>query len=282
VIVSHQAHYFVLQHFVRAFHDASGQHGAVDATLMSLAQATAFFADRNGRRIRPAIATLASLLGKDPRAVQRALRRLEQLGWLRCVHRSSGGRGCPSEYEIILMVARANPGADAGVSHDENPGVDAAVCAEQNPGTSNAKPRHEQTETPASVTQNPGTRAAQSVRINKESMKNQKSRERELVLAEARATLGLEISAFDEWVSYRASIKKPLHTASLVKAAKQMAALADQQQAVVDLSISNSWQGLFPQRVRGGTNGSSHAPQTKADRMNARLDEYGANDAGDF
>lgn len=50
----------------------------------------------------------------------------------------------------------------------------------------------------------------------------------------------------DEWVAYRKGIKKPLSEASLNKLLNEMQGYSDEKcRFVIDLSISNGWQGLF-------------------------------------
>jgi hypothetical protein len=62
------------------------------------------------------------------------------------------------------------------------------------------------------------------------------------------------VKAFMRWHGYRIEIRKPLKPQSLQAAAEEFAKLGDHQAAVVQQSISNGWQGLFPLK----TNGSHH------------------------
>lgn len=56
---------------------------------------------------------------------------------------------------------------------------------------------------------------------------------------------GLDIAAWDMWVSYRKAIKKPLRQASFALAQKRLAALGPQQMDAVEHSIANGYTGLF-------------------------------------
>ena len=56
---------------------------------------------------------------------------------------------------------------------------------------------------------------------------------------------GLDIQAWQSWLSYRKGIGKPLKPASWEAAQRAMAAFGDDQAAVVAQSIANGYQGLF-------------------------------------
>lgn len=73
----------------------------------------------------------------------------------------------------------------------------------------------------------------------------------------SRASLpeGLNLEAWERWHRYREDIRKPLKPASILAAQKQLAALGIEQASVVEQSIANGWQGLFP--LKRGTNGTA-------------------------
>jgi len=56
---------------------------------------------------------------------------------------------------------------------------------------------------------------------------------------------GLDLNAWDRWISYRADIRKPLKQASIPAAQRKLAALGSDQAAAVENSIANGWTGLF-------------------------------------
>jgi hypothetical protein len=56
---------------------------------------------------------------------------------------------------------------------------------------------------------------------------------------------GLDVSAWEKWIAYRVSIRKPLKPVSHPAAQKEMAALGPRQMASVDHSMANGWTGLF-------------------------------------
>lgn len=70
----------------------------------------------------------------------------------------------------------------------------------------------------------------------------------------AEATTGVNVQAFVRWHGYRVEIRKPLKPQSLKAAAEELAKHGEHQAAVVQQSISNGWQGLFPLK----TNGTMH------------------------
>lgn len=63
--------------------------------------------------------------------------------------------------------------------------------------------------------------------------------------AQARATPGLDLQAWDRWLEYRKAKRKPIGPESAEAAAKALAGYGRNQAAVVEQSISNGWQGLF-------------------------------------
>lgn len=62
---------------------------------------------------------------------------------------------------------------------------------------------------------------------------------------------GLDVQAWQSWISYRKGIGKPLKPASLEAAQRAMAVFGDDQAAVVAQSIANGYQGLFA--IKGKT-----------------------------
>lgn len=96
---------------------------------------------------------------------------------------------------------------------------------------------------------------------------------------------GLDPTAWDTWVSYRTEIKKPLRTVSILAAKKALAAYGDDQEAVVQQSIANGYQGLVPLKS-GGNNGTrqqvdnSAIGQVRAANKRARDAQRRADAAG--
>jgi hypothetical protein len=70
---------------------------------------------------------------------------------------------------------------------------------------------------------------------------------------------GLDGGSWDRWLEYRRQIKRPLKQASIPAAQRKLAAFGDDQAAVIEQSIANGWQGLFPlgraERLRGKPRG---------------------------
>lgn len=57
---------------------------------------------------------------------------------------------------------------------------------------------------------------------------------------------GLDLHAWKRWVDYRKQIKKPIRPVSVNAAQKELAKFGSQQADVIEQSIANGWQGLFP------------------------------------
>lgn len=70
---------------------------------------------------------------------------------------------------------------------------------------------------------------------------------------------GLHPQAWDRFFQYRIDIRKPLKPASIPAAQQALAAFGSDQEAVVQQSIANGWQGLFP--LKSKTNGSGDRPE---------------------
>lgn len=85
--------------------------------------------------------------------------------------------------------------------------------------------------------------------------------------APAEPVAGLDLVSWDRWVKYRSEIGKPVKPASVHAARLALAEFGTNQAAVVDRSIANGWQGLFPlSTVKGvATPASDAASQAWAD-----------------
>jgi hypothetical protein len=75
--------------------------------------------------------------------------------------------------------------------------------------------------------------------------------------ASAPSVGGLDVSSWDRWSAYRVEIRKPLKPASIPAAQKALAAFGSDQAAVVEQSIAQGWQGLFPLKEKTKPNGRS-------------------------
>lgn len=69
---------------------------------------------------------------------------------------------------------------------------------------------------------------------------------------EAPTVVGLDIAAWNAWTVYRKQIGKPVKQASIPAAQRKLAAHGTSQIEVVEQSIANGWQGLFPVKQGGG------------------------------
>lgn len=64
---------------------------------------------------------------------------------------------------------------------------------------------------------------------------------------------GLDVQAWERWVVYRKQIGKSLKPASTPSAQLSLAKHGDDQAAVVEQSVANGWQGLFPLKTPNAT-----------------------------
>jgi hypothetical protein len=108
-------------------------------------------------------------------------------------------------------------------------------------------------------------------------------RKRTTAMTEAELTPGLNAVAWRQWVAYRAELRKPLTTASLIVAAASMAELGDHeaQAKAVKASIANGYQGLFPPKVNGSTapfaRGGRETQETAMAKLQAEIDRSESN-----
>ena len=56
---------------------------------------------------------------------------------------------------------------------------------------------------------------------------------------------GLDVTAWERWVAFRKAIRKPIKEASIHAMQMKLAKYGDDQEEVVNQSVSNQWQGLF-------------------------------------
>lgn len=70
--------------------------------------------------------------------------------------------------------------------------------------------------------------------------------EREHTASQCDPPPNLDSLAWEKWIDYRKQVRKPLKPASIPAAQRQLAAFGSDQVAVVEQSIANGWQGLFP------------------------------------
>jgi hypothetical protein len=68
---------------------------------------------------------------------------------------------------------------------------------------------------------------------------------------DAPAVAGLDVQAWTAWTVYRKQIGKPVKPASIPAAQRKLAAYGTSQAAIVEQSVANGWQGLFPLKSAG-------------------------------
>ena len=56
---------------------------------------------------------------------------------------------------------------------------------------------------------------------------------------------GLDVTAWERWVAFRKAIRKPIKEASIYAMQMKLAKYGEDQEEVVNQSVSNQWQGLF-------------------------------------
>lgn len=77
----------------------------------------------------------------------------------------------------------------------------------------------------------------------------------------------LDQEAWDRWVAFRKAIKKPIKEVSEHAAKLKLSRFGADQDAVVQQSIANGWQGLFPLKTQKGEKPVKTDKQIEADRQ---------------
>lgn len=78
---------------------------------------------------------------------------------------------------------------------------------------------------------------------------------------------GLDVAAWERWVDYRKQIRKPLKPVSIPAAQQELAAFGCDQAAVVQNSIANGYQGLFPPKNGAANHGKPSKLQIAAEAI---------------
>jgi hypothetical protein len=78
---------------------------------------------------------------------------------------------------------------------------------------------------------------------------------------------GLDPAAWERFLAYRHAIRKPIKPASLLAAQRKLAGFGRDQAAVVEQSVANGWQGLFPLDQPRPAAGPRPAPVSAVDRV---------------
>jgi hypothetical protein len=92
---------------------------------------------------------------------------------------------------------------------------------------------------------------------------------------------GLDIQAWESWITYRTKIRKPLNPASIPAAQRQLAKYAGEHSAVVEQSIAQGWTGLFGLKTLNGSAGYRERPRRKTryeeltEKLEADLNDNG-------
>jgi len=253
-----------------------------DMTTMELVVllCLADFTNHKTGQCNPSQSTIAAKTRMDQRSVGRALNGLEAKGYIvrRKAHRKDGGKA-PCNYIINqekLAMRKDTPVRDADTLSGTVPYGYAAECRIPT-GTEPDTYRQSAAYLPAEC------------RINKEYEQRIEPEDKPPLPPKGgtvpKATKpkfdpkamtvpdALNADAWHEWIEYRVDRKKPI---TQLSAKKQVAELAkyshETQQQMVDTSIANGWQGLFPPKVNGSTMSSEAKAQRDNDLMvGARL-----------
>jgi len=231
------------------------------------------FTNHKTGQCNPSQSTLAARARIDARSVVRAVGGLEAKGYIvrQKVYRKDGGKA-PCNYVINLdklPICKPTPVKEGDIPSDTVSYGYPTQCRIPTDTVSYGHPTQ--------------------CRINKEYMNKEYEQDKPPLPPKggtvAKATKpkfdpkamtvpdALNADAWHEWIEYRVDRRKPI---TQLSAKKQVAELAkyshETQQQMVDTSIANGWQGLFPPKVNGNTMSAEAKAQRDNDLMvGARL-----------
>lgn len=113
------------------------------------------------------------------------------------------------------------------------------------------KDRHRKTPSDTAGHSGTGTHTAYS------NTYSNKEKKEEGALARNPPPDGLDEQAWKRWEAYRREIRKPIKPASVLAAQQKLAGFGTSQNAVVEQTIANGWQGLFELKADGMGGGSA-------------------------
>ncbi len=213
--------------------------GPEDRSELLVLLALADFANDEGE-CWPSMVGVAQKSRMTERGAQKIVRRLEEDGWLQID--TGGGRGGKNRYRILAQNPELEtPNSKQGIA--------------DKPRTAEHKPRTGVQETPNGGSPEPsGTIKEPSV----------KGRVREIL------AFVVGEKAADDFIAHRKAMKKPLTERAAELIVLQLAGCRDPT-AVINQSIMNGWQGVFPKREAGGKNDGAAADRAK--RAGERYEE---------
>jgi Helix-turn-helix domain len=174
-------------------------------------------ADDQGRAF-PSLASLVKKTSLDRKTVISAIDQLEQIGLLRDTGERVGQTGQVKVYQLI------------GFNGSENGTI----------------PKTEQFRN--SVETVPFLESPSPL-INPSPSRNPQGTQRGRAISrEEPPPSNLNVEAWHRWEQYRQAIGKRIKPASMAAAQRKLAGFGASQAAVVEQSIANGWQGLFPLR----------------------------------
>lgn len=83
----------------------------------------------------------------------------------------------------------------------------------------------------------------------------------------------LNMEAWERWYAYRKAIKKPIKEPSVEAAMRKLAAFGPDQSAVVENSIAEGYQGLFPAKTQPQAKLPQSVGQVRTVMINAEMEE---------
>lgn len=242
---------------------------ALRPPLKAVLKEIAFVAYDDGRCPPYSVGTIAAWTGLSRRAVGLLLEELRRAGYLKRLTDLIRGRGRPAEYRIV--VDRLESAQPVRTNDDESAQEVRTI------GGESAQPAQESAH-PTAESAQPTAESAHPVRtldIDKSKRKNKQPAARSL----DKFTLPgwIPPKTWDDYEEMRKKIRRPMTDAARQLVVGSLTNLRDaghSPKAVLEQSISNSWQAVYPPKENGS--GRQNRGQQNQDSNLAALKQYKA------
>lgn len=210
----------------------------------------------------PSIATLAAKCGMDRTTVLRAIKRLEAAQHIS--KHSSPGRS--TNYRIHPSLSATSGFPPPVAQSDHTSGAAPLPVVDVRHPTSGRPPPPYRTVIEPSIEPSLNRQRARAKASKPEKPKSEEP-----------PPPNLNVEAWHRWEQYRREIRKAIKPASKLAAQRKLAGFGVDQEAVVEQSIANGWQGLFELKSNGAASPPAYRPAKSADELEAEALARGEN-----
>lgn len=194
----------------------------------------------------PSMETIARKAALTKRGAQKCVRNLQEMGLIQI--KVGGGKGKTNAYQITTCGVGEQPEHTKGEHYSVNPSSPyeppkgELSCSKGEQSDTKGEPQFTQNHQEQSIEQSIPPKSPADI----------------LCKIVSRETA-------DDFVQHRKAMKKPITELAAVRIVRKLETHHDPE-AVLDLSIQNGWQGIFPEQLKGDR---SVKPSKQSERVNA-------------